>query len=108
MNSTRFRSATTLALLASITTTSSGMLDAGAKQIVIDSLQAAASPSSADREIAKSSRHSFRAAVAWLRQQPARLTTRAVENNRRTPRPGAFQRRRPCAEPFRPGYGRAA
>jgi len=107
MNNTRLRAATTLALIASLGTVGSGQLDAAAKQVVIDSLSAAATPSSSDRELAKSSRHSFRAAIAWLHQQPGRLILRALENSRRTPRPGAFQARRPKAEPFRPWYGRS-
>lgn len=107
MNTTRIRAASTLALIASLGTVGSGQLDDAAKKIVIDSLSAAAEPSDADREVGKSSRHSYRAAIAWLHQQPGRLVLRALENARRTPRPGAFQARRPRAEPFRPGYGRA-
>mgnify|MGYP007122131853 CR=1 FL=1 len=57
----------------------------------------------ADRELAQTGRHSFRAAIAWLRHAPGRLMLRALENARAKPRPGAFQRRRPTAQPFRPG-----
>jgi len=107
MSNNRIRTASTLALIASLSTVGSGLLDDNAKKIVIDSLAGMAEPSTADREVAKSSRHAFRSAIAWLHQQPGRLVLRALENARRTPRPGAYQTRRPKAEPFQPWYGRS-
>lgn len=81
-------------------------LDDASKKIIIDSLTADADPSAADRETAHSNRRSFRAAVAWLRHAPGRLA-RALADSRRNARAGAYQKRRPNALPFRPGYGRA-
>ena len=80
-----------------------GLTDAS-KKLVIDSLSAAAEPSDADRKRARTGRRSFRAAIAWLRHAPGRIMLRAIERARARPRPGAFQHRRPTAQPFRPSH----
>ena len=90
------------ALLSLLDREDAGGLTDSSKKLVIDSLAAAAAPSSVDREANKSGRHAFRAAIAWLRQAPGRVVRALQESQQKRPRPGAYQKRRPSAKPFRP------
>jgi hypothetical protein len=89
---------------------SGGGLDDTSKKLIIDALSAQAEPSAADRQLAGSSRHSFRAAIAWLRQAPGRLKNKTLArlSDEKEGRPGSYQRRRPTAKPFNPRAGRWA
>jgi hypothetical protein len=80
-------------------------VDPASRKIVIDSLAAAAEPSLGGA--VPGGRKALRTALSWLRGAPGRIKLKERERAMRRPRPGAFQRRRPNAKPFKPWRGSA-